>query len=74
MKLAIILIVLFYTGNIILNVLRTDKKRKKLKVGDICKVYLGENKLTGFVMKVNTDVDVWVANQVVKFSRNQIYA
>ncbi|MBC8489435.1 MAG: hypothetical protein H8D45_25740 [Bacteroidetes bacterium] len=75
MIIAIILIVLlFYAGFIIVNILRTENKRKNLRVGEVCKVYLGENKLTGFIMKVNSEVDVLVINKVFRFSRDQIYA
>lgn len=75
MIIAIVLIVLlFYAVFIIVNILRTENKRKNLRVGDVCKVYLGENKLTGFVMKVNSEVDVLVTNKVFRFTRDQIYA
>lgn len=70
----ILIVLLFYAGFIIINILRTENKRKNLKVGDICNVYLGENKLTGFIMKANSEVDVLITNKVFRFSRDQIYA
>jgi len=68
------ILIFIYASYIILNVVRTNQKRKKLRVGDVCNVYLGESRFTGFVMKVNTEVDVWVLNKVMRFSKNQIYA
>jgi len=71
---AISILFFIYASYIILNVVRTNQRRRSLKVGDVCNVYLGESKFTGFVMKVNTEVDVWVLNKVIRFSKNQIYA
>lgn len=71
---AISILFFIYASYIILNVVRTNQRRRSLKVGDVCRVYLGESKFTGFVMKVNTEVDVWVLNKVIRFSKNQIYA
>ena len=74
MLVSIAILVFIYSGFILLNVLRTEQKRKNLKKGDVCNVYLGENKISGYVLKVNSGVDVWVMNKVINFSRKQIYA
>lgn len=44
-----------------------------MRVGDICRIYFGENKLRGFVLNVNDEIEVWVMNRVFQIERNQIY-
>ena len=67
------ILVFIYSFTIIHNIFRTNLKRKYLRVGDVCKFYLGENKLRGFVLNVNGEIDVWVMNRVFQIERNQIY-
>ena len=74
MIISIAILVFIYSGYILVNVLRTEQKRKNIKVGDVCNVYIGENKISGYVLRVNSDVDVWVKDKVINFSRKQIYA
>jgi len=69
----IAILVFIYSFQIILSVFRTNQKRKYLRVGDVCKFYLGENKLRGFVLNINDEIDVWVMNRVFQIERNQIY-
>jgi hypothetical protein len=64
----------FYITYVLVNISATRRIRKKCKVGDICNVYIGENKLNGFIMKVNDEIDVWVTNKIIRFRRDQIYA
>ena len=74
MIISITILVFIYSGYILLNIWRTEQKRKKLKAGDICQVYIGEIKISGYVLKVNSIIDVWALNKVMKFPRKQIYA
>ncbi|MCF8367824.1 MAG: hypothetical protein K9G76_02190 [Bacteroidales bacterium] len=64
----------FYCGHILYKVLANIIKRKILKVGDICSVYIGEQKLYGFVINISHEVDILVHNRTYRFERNQIYA
>jgi hypothetical protein len=68
------IILLIYSGFITRNVIRTNLKRKSLRVGDICSVYLGENRIKGSVLNIDQVIDVWVLNKVVQFTKKQIYA
>ncbi len=64
-----------YIVVIIYKVGKTNRIRRKLKVGDLCKVYIGESKFWGSVQRVyNSTVDVWVMNQMISVSRDEIYA
>lgn len=62
-----------YIGFIGSRLYHTYLKQKTIKSGDYCSIYMGENKLRGLVVKVNHDVDVWVMNVIIRFSRNDIY-
>lgn len=74
MNLAIGILSLFYISYMLIKALSTVRKRKTCKAGESCNVYIGENKLNGFIMKVNHEVDVWVINKIIRFRRDQIYA
>jgi len=67
-------LLLFYGGHLSFQILATEIKRKNLKVGDVCNVYIGESKFSGPVLKINRKIDVWVIDQVIRFSRKEIYA
>lgn len=62
-----------YTFQIIFGFYRTILKRKHLKVGDVCKFYLGEYKFNGFVLHINNKIEVWGLNRVIQIERNQVY-
>lgn len=64
---------MIYAGSIFYHILATELIRKYLKVGDPCKVYIGDVKFPALVIKVNSDVDVWILNRIVKVSRKDIY-
>ena len=49
MLVVISILIFIYTSYIILNVVKTNQRRKKLKVGDVCKVYLGESQFNGIL-------------------------
>jgi hypothetical protein len=66
-------LVCIYTGHIVFRVIATKIKRKSLKVGDMCRIYIGEQKIQGLVIKINHDIDVWVSDKVIRAERNQIY-
>ncbi|OQX76742.1 MAG: hypothetical protein B6D61_08330 [Bacteroidetes bacterium 4484_249] len=74
MIISIVILVFVYSGYIFVNIWRTGQKRKKIKAGDVCQVYIGETKINAYVLKVNSIIDVWVLNKVMKFPRKQIYA
>ena len=63
-----------YAGHIGFKVVSTNVKRKYLKTGDECFIYIGEHKIRGMVLKVNHEIDIWVRDRVMRFPRNQIYA
>ena len=74
LMLVLISILLFiYSVQIVFGFYRTDLKRKHLRVGDVCKFYLGEYKLRGLVLNINDEIEVWVLNRVFQIERNQIY-
>lgn len=66
-------LICIYSGHIIYKMLSTYILRKHIKVGDVCKVYIGERKIAGIVLRISNDIDIWVADRVIRFSRNQIY-
>lgn len=68
------ILLFIYSAQIFYKFFQTNLKRKHLKVGDVCKVYLGENKLRGFVLNVNDKIEIWVVNRVFQVERNQIYS
>ncbi len=71
----VIFLLLIYITVIIYNVGKTNRIRRKLKVGDICRVYIGESKFWGSVERIyNSTVDVWVMDQTITCHRNEIYA
>ncbi len=71
----VIFLLINYIVVIIYKVNKTNKIRRKLKVGDICKVYIGESKFWGSVQRIyNSSVDVWVLNRTISVSRNEVYA
>lgn len=63
-----------YAGHILYNVWLNNAKRRFVKVGDFCSVYIGERKLKGFVIKVNAEVDILVLDRIFRIKRNQLYA
>lgn len=63
-----------YSGHIVYHVFMNYAKRRFIKAGDFCSVYLGERKIKGFVIKVNEEVDILVLNEIFRFKRNQLYA
>lgn len=63
-----------YLGHIGYRIFMTNYKRKSLKSGDYCSIYLGEQKFRVLVLKVNHEVDVWVLNMIVRFAKKEIYA
>jgi hypothetical protein len=69
----ILALLCFYAGHILFKVLATRTKRKYLKTGDRCNVYLGERKIQGLVLKVNNYVDIWVIDRVIRYPRDQVY-
>jgi len=66
-------LILIYAGYIGTRLYQNHFKQKYLKSGDYCSVYVGESKLRGLILKVNHDVDVWVLNLIVRYSRKDIY-
>jgi hypothetical protein len=66
-------LVLFYSGHIIYRLLENAYKRQTLQVGDVCSIFIGETKFTGFVVKISQDIDVWVVDKIVRLNRSQIY-
>ncbi len=74
MYIAISILFIIYSAYVGARIYRTNQKRKHLKVGDTCHVYLGENRFLGYIEKVNHEIDVWVTNKIIRFTRSQIYA
>lgn len=66
-------LICIYSGHILYKLLSNHILRKHIKVGDVCKVYIGERKIAGVVLRINQEIDIWVADRVIRFSRNQIY-
>lgn len=66
-------LICFYTGQILFKNIATEIKRRNLKVGDSCKVYIGERKIEGLVLKISQEIEIWVSNKVILAQRNQIY-
>lgn len=66
-------LILIYAGHMIFKIVATEVKRKNLRVGDSCKVYIGEQKIDGLILKINHEIEIWVSNKVVQATRNQIY-
>jgi hypothetical protein len=62
-----------YIGHTGYRLYQTSYMRKTLKIGDYCSVYLGERKVRALVLEVNHQVDVWVLNMIIRFSKNEIY-
>lgn len=69
----ILALVCIYTGQILFRIVATKIKRKTLKVGDICRIYIGEQKIQGLVIKINHEIDVWVSDKVIRTNRKEIY-
>ena len=74
MLITIGILLIIYTATIVTNAGRTANIRKKIKVGDICSVYLGEIKFKAFVLSVSNQIEVQVLNRVMRFPRRLIYA
>jgi len=74
MLITISILLFIYSFQIFFKIYRTNLKRKHLRVGDVCKFYLGEIKLRGFVLKINDEIEVWGLNRVFRIDRNQVYA
>jgi hypothetical protein len=68
------ILLFIYSTQIFYKIHQTNLKRKHLRAGDVCKIYFGENKFTGFVLNVNDTIEVWVFNRVFQVDRNQIYS
>lgn len=66
-------LILFYSGHILYRILENTFKRQSIKVGDVCCVFIGENKFTGLVVKISQEIDVWVVDKIVRLNRNQVY-
>ena len=72
---ALILVVpIIYFLTVVINVFRTYYKRKVIKVGDICSVYLGEMRIHAFVLSVSKEIEVLVLNNVIRIPRKRIYS
>jgi hypothetical protein len=63
-----------YMGHLGYRLFLTYHKRKWLKPGDYCSVYLGERKISALVLRVNHEVDVWILNMIIRFSKKEIYS
>ena len=63
----------YYLLTILFNALRTHNKRKKIRVGDTCSIYLGENKFKAFVMGIGDEIEVSVLNNIFRIPRESIY-
>lgn len=63
----------FYLITILVNTLRTHLKRKRIRVGDTCSIYLGENKFRVFVLGIDNEIAVSVFNCIIKIPRELIY-
>jgi len=74
MLISISILIFIYAIQILFKIHKTNLKRRNLKVGDVCKFYLGENKLRGFVLNVNDNIEVMGLNRVFQIERNQVYA
>lgn len=74
MLILVSILLFIYSSQIFYKIYRTNLKRKHLRVGDVCKIYFGENKLRCFVLNVNDKIEVWVMNRVFQVERNQIYS
>jgi hypothetical protein len=66
-------LILFYSGHILYRMLENTFKRKSLKVGDVCSIFIGETKFRGLVVKISQEIDVWVVDKIVRLNRNQVY-
>jgi len=62
-----------YIGHVGYRLYQINQKQKFLKSGDYCNIYLGERKIRALVLIVNHEVDVWVLNMIIRFSRKEIY-
>lgn len=69
----LIALLCFYAGHVLYYIMSTHIKRKHLKTGDSCSVYVGERKIKGLVLKVNNEIDIWVIDRVMRYPRNQVY-
>ena len=63
----------FYFLTILVNTLRTHIKRKRIRVGDNCRIYFGEIKFKAFVMGIDNEIEVSVLNNILKIPRHLIY-
>lgn len=66
-------IFMIYAGYIGYNLLATEIIRRYVKVGDPCKVYIDDEKLPALVVKVNSEVEVWISDRILRISRKDIY-
>jgi len=69
----LVILLSYYLVTILVNMLRTRFKRKRIRVGDTCSIYLGENKFKAFVMEISNEIEVSVLNNIVKVPRELIY-
>ena len=74
MLLFLLSLVMIYGGHIFYNIAVNVLKRRNIKAGDLCKVYVGEVKLPGMILKSNNELEIWVAGKIIRFARNDIYA
>lgn len=69
----ILILCSFYLITILVNTLRTHFKRKRIRVGDACSIFLGENKFRVFVLGIDEEIAVSVFNCIIKIPRELIY-
>jgi hypothetical protein len=74
MFILISILLVIYSATIIFNVVRTIHCRKKIRVGDICRVYFGEIKFKALVLSVSDVIEIQVLNTVMQIPRELIYA
>jgi hypothetical protein len=64
---------LVYLGHFLFRAIENRFKRESLKVGDICSIFIGENKFRGLVVKISQEIDVWVVDKIIRCDKKQIY-
>jgi hypothetical protein len=74
MLILILILLVIYSATIIFNVARTIHFRRKIRVGDICRVYFGEIKFQALVLNVSDDIEIKVLNRVMLIPRELIYS
>lgn len=74
MYLILALLLAVHTPHAVSKICAANRERRNFKAGDMCNVYIGENKIPVFVLFVHSFVEVWVTGKVIRFSKSQIYA